>query len=89
MAMTTKTATNEDKGAIRNSTRYPSLGPSNSSPDSFRIAGTTPKNGNVCRKVKGQRIFPLKHRQRVFHGLTADPGFRGVAAGRGVITCPP
>lgn len=29
-------------------TRYPSLGPSSSSPDSFRTAATTPKKGNVC-----------------------------------------
>lgn len=38
-----------------NLTRYPSLGPSSSSPDSFKMAGTTPKNGNVCRTEKDKR----------------------------------
>lgn len=60
---TANTTKRHEEGAIRNSTRYPSLGPSNSSPDSFRIAGTTPKNGNVCRKVRGQKIFLAKHKQ--------------------------
>lgn len=36
-------------------TRYPSHGPSSSSPDSFRIAGTTPKNGKVCRSNTDRR----------------------------------
>lgn len=66
-------------------TRYPSLGPSSSSPDSFRMAGTTPKNGNVCGaeregdKSAGRRSF-VTPGGRGLHGSSLDPE-KGAQAG--------
>lgn len=51
-------------------TRYPSLSPSSSSPDSFRMAGTTLKKGKVCgaeRSTRTQAGHPRKdQRKRVY-----------------------